>query len=441
MRIVNLARRPFENLRPVRRSALMLWIVGPLLAASNLWLYWGHLTGFSATRGQLAEVRESVAAENARLDELEQSFADLAIEEQNVTVRDLNGLIEKRTFPWSLLFDNLENVLPNDIRLESVRPEGQKISAQNRRRRTQRTSVRGRPRGSTTTAATPANAPRPEMIRIDVSGFARDEVAIEDFIDNLWDDPNFDRPTLKSKNRDSATGRAWRFSLDARFDIAAVRQQALEASGGDGDRTADRGPADEADDGDDAGPRATSDTDDAAPVAGDTEGAVASVEDRAGTASTFLPPATTDEDTLARGDTAETGVEAENQRPSTTRQAPPARTVAQPVRRDWRRESRRGQVTTGPTEDETATTETPDERAAAPRLPGAVVLPTGSPTSGAPSPQPESGGTNPTTPPATPTGGAGEDPPAPLPGGDDDTPAPVSSDASAAAQLRRGGGR
>ena len=45
MRVVNLARRPFINRRPIVRFAALLWLAGILLLAWNVRLYRGHWQG------------------------------------------------------------------------------------------------------------------------------------------------------------------------------------------------------------------------------------------------------------------------------------------------------------------------------------------------------------------------------------------------------------
>ncbi len=213
MNVVNLARRPFENLRPVRRLSALMWVVGGLLMFANLWLYWGHLTGFSATRGQLADVRELIDGEAEKLDQVEADVAALALDSQNQTVSDLNQLIEKRVFPWSLLFDRLEGILPHEARLLGVRPEGQEIKIAKRQQSTRSASTRRRGRQPSR-----ARAEEPTgIVEVGLNGVARTDEAVLELIDALWNDPTFDKPSLKGERRNQTN--EIDFSLNVEFLI------------------------------------------------------------------------------------------------------------------------------------------------------------------------------------------------------------------------------
>lgn len=434
MKIVNLARRPFENLRPVKRATLALWLLAVFLLAIDLWLYWGHLTGSSTTRDRLAEVRAAIARENAELDRLEAAFTALELDEQNAIVATLNDLIDKRTFPWGLLFDRLETVLPDDARLESVRPQGQELDIKERRRsRAERRGQRGAAR------AARVEDEGPEGIRVDLSGTAETEVAIEDLIDNFWDDPAFDQPSLKNKRRSQTGG--WDFNLDVIFLTAVVRAQASgdsavtaveEGAGiGAGGQTDTAVLREETGDPEvTAGARAP-----AAPAAG---------RARAGAVVSSRPG---DGESTAAG----------------ARRGPS---------RDWRRATRPGRTAAAPAETSpggeaagaAGTVGTPVAAAppatgtppGAPRLPPAVLLPTaGQPTSPGttpppptattptttPAPRPTPARPTPTsTPPPSPRTRPGPPPPdAPPAVGDDDRPVSSAGDASSTARLAGGG--
>ncbi|MEM1183017.1 MAG: hypothetical protein AAGM22_32040, partial [Acidobacteriota bacterium] len=60
MKVVNLAKRPFRNRRPVARLALALWILGGLLLALNLWWWGGHFRGSSNSNDRLELLERQV---------------------------------------------------------------------------------------------------------------------------------------------------------------------------------------------------------------------------------------------------------------------------------------------------------------------------------------------------------------------------------------------
>ena len=60
--------------------------------------------------------------------------------------REANGIIDQRAFSWSELFDQLEQTLPDDVRITAVEPtlvrEGEFVSSSPCRRGDPRTSMR-----------------------------------------------------------------------------------------------------------------------------------------------------------------------------------------------------------------------------------------------------------------------------------------------------------
>ena len=120
---VNLASRPFANTRPLRRVAVLLWIVGAALAAVAGALYWRSFFGIEGGREKIAAVDRSLAAEQRRLAAAEQALAGMDLRQQNVEASYLEARLRERTFPWSALFEHLAQVLPRHVRLSSLAPQ------------------------------------------------------------------------------------------------------------------------------------------------------------------------------------------------------------------------------------------------------------------------------------------------------------------------------
>ncbi|RMH16508.1 MAG: hypothetical protein D6696_17975 [Acidobacteria bacterium] len=225
MKSVNLARRPFENVRPIRRLAVVLWLAGSVFAAVNVWLFWDHLTGFSQTRGQLAEVRAAIAQENDRLAELERRIAALELDEQNATVAALNQLIAQRTFPWSLFFDRLEAVLPPDVQLHSVQPEGQDLKIERRRG----SSNNRRSRRARRVAA---RADGDGAVTLGLAGLAKNDDALSALLDAFYADPTFRQPVLSGERRNDRG--ELEIALTVEFLVERAQELARESERGQG---------------------------------------------------------------------------------------------------------------------------------------------------------------------------------------------------------------
>ena len=213
----NLARRPFANERPVRRLTLVLWSLGGLLTVLNGFLFYRYATSNVEGRDQLREVRAGIEAELETVEELRRSLVGFDLDEQNEEIRFLNRRIAERTFPWSVLFEQLGEVLPRGVRLNSLAPRLPE-------------PVRGRSR-----------VPRDPRVQLTIDGAARDGEELLAFVDGLFAHPAFESPDLERESTDAAA-RLVSFNLETLYrpslpdssgDRAAVAETAaLEAAEG-----------------------------------------------------------------------------------------------------------------------------------------------------------------------------------------------------------------
>jgi type IV pilus assembly protein PilN len=120
---INLATRPYEDAR-------QFWLrwglgVGALAALTLLLLLWTVSEWRHAGRD-----RQEIARLNAQIKERDderaqaQAFLDQAA---NRSTRDqsqfLNGLIQRKAFSWTRVFEDLEQVMPTNLHVVSLRPE------------------------------------------------------------------------------------------------------------------------------------------------------------------------------------------------------------------------------------------------------------------------------------------------------------------------------
>lgn len=244
MRVVNLARRPFVNRRPIFRFALLLWVIGVVLLAVNTHLYYRHWQGSAEIRQQLAEVESALIAQEEIVAGERQRLERINLDALNARVAFLNALISYRTFPWSALFDDLEEVMPANVRLVDVQPLVRLASDFERleRRRSrpprvaagsaqrQRLAQRARegsqaepdepqaideqeppvapdtPRASDSRTGDSDEALAPDEVLLRLTGFAEKEELILELVDALYADPSFRRPLLGSESLDREQG-------------------------------------------------------------------------------------------------------------------------------------------------------------------------------------------------------------------------------------------
>ena len=120
---INLATRPYED----AREFWARWGLGVgLLAILTLALLGLAVRGWinaGRDRHEIAQLQQQIAElDNKRAQA--QAFLDLAA---NRSTRDqsqfLNGLIQRKAFSWTRVFEDLERVMPPNLHVVSLRPE------------------------------------------------------------------------------------------------------------------------------------------------------------------------------------------------------------------------------------------------------------------------------------------------------------------------------
>jgi hypothetical protein len=120
---VNLASEPFRRDRPMIVGS---FVVGAMLTALLLIM----VTLAIRERQQTAETRQAIESAQKQLDAIgrERAKLDAAMRlPQNSEVLDrsvfVNLLLERKGISWTRIFEDLEKVMPHDVRVISVRPQ------------------------------------------------------------------------------------------------------------------------------------------------------------------------------------------------------------------------------------------------------------------------------------------------------------------------------
>jgi type IV pilus assembly protein PilN len=120
---INLATRPYED----AREFWTRWGLGVgLLGLLTLFLLGWAISGWSHAgrdRRYIAQLEAQIAErDNERAKA--QTFLDMSV---NRSTRDqsqfLNGLIQRKAFSWTRVFEDLERVMPPNLHVVSLRPE------------------------------------------------------------------------------------------------------------------------------------------------------------------------------------------------------------------------------------------------------------------------------------------------------------------------------
>ena len=118
----NLATRPFYNERAVQLALGLVAIVVLAITALNV----AQLVRLNASQRTLGARAAESESEAARLRQEAVAIRAQINEKELETVanaaREANGIIDQRAFSWSELFDQLEQTLPDDVRITAVDP-------------------------------------------------------------------------------------------------------------------------------------------------------------------------------------------------------------------------------------------------------------------------------------------------------------------------------
>jgi type IV pilus assembly protein PilN len=120
---INLATRPYEDAREFwMRWGLVVGVLGALTLALLVFAVRGW-TEAGRDRHEIARLQAEIAKRDQERSQA-QSYLDQAV---NRSTRDqsqfLNGLIQRKAFSWTRVFEDLERVMPSDLHVASLRPE------------------------------------------------------------------------------------------------------------------------------------------------------------------------------------------------------------------------------------------------------------------------------------------------------------------------------
>ena len=178
MRMPNLAGRPFLNTRPVWAFTVTALVLGVILLAVNAALYVSsnsrlreQLRRRDALRSQLSELRGQVEKDVAAMHKV--PWKRLQRE-----TAGLNSILEAYGFSWQGLLRDVGAVLPRQVRLQRISPTVTK-----------------------------------EGLSLGLKGTAQSRDAILQFLQNMIDDPHFERPLPRSETTPEEAGVGYEFVI------------------------------------------------------------------------------------------------------------------------------------------------------------------------------------------------------------------------------------
>jgi Tfp pilus assembly protein PilN len=120
--ILNFARRPFRDYRPVYLVAGAAILVGAILFAINASLYGRFRADVADTREEIGWLEQRQARAGAAVEQARKALAAYELSDLAVESRGLLRLVEERQFSWTGFLARLEHVLPPEVRLSRLQP-------------------------------------------------------------------------------------------------------------------------------------------------------------------------------------------------------------------------------------------------------------------------------------------------------------------------------
>lgn len=119
---LNLAARPYRDYRPVYAVVVVLSLLTAFLMLNNVETYYRYIRETKTTRAKIAQVEAQTRTEKQKEESAKQRVAHLDLARLDQQTRFINAKLTERAFSWSRLFDELESILADDVRLVSVSP-------------------------------------------------------------------------------------------------------------------------------------------------------------------------------------------------------------------------------------------------------------------------------------------------------------------------------
>lgn len=119
---LNLASDPWQNSRPFWITVGITAAVIAILLINNVQAAWRYYVETEETRAAISEIQARTTAEAQNARRLQERLETMDRADLMRRVDFVNSQIVERAFSWSQLIDHLERVLPNDVRLTTLRP-------------------------------------------------------------------------------------------------------------------------------------------------------------------------------------------------------------------------------------------------------------------------------------------------------------------------------
>jgi hypothetical protein len=119
---LNLAARPYRDYRPVYAAVVLMSLLTAFLMLNNVDTYYRYVHETKATRAKIAQRETQAAQERDREAVSKRRLGQLDLVQLDDQTRFINAQLAERAFSWSVLLDELETIMGDDVRLLSISP-------------------------------------------------------------------------------------------------------------------------------------------------------------------------------------------------------------------------------------------------------------------------------------------------------------------------------
>ena len=119
---LNLASRPYRDYRPVYAVVVVASLLIAFMLLNNIETGYRYARDTRTTREKIAGVEQQTETENRRAADVTQQLRGVNVKALAEQAQFVNARLAERAFSWSELLDQLERVLPDDVRIQSIAP-------------------------------------------------------------------------------------------------------------------------------------------------------------------------------------------------------------------------------------------------------------------------------------------------------------------------------
>jgi type IV pilus assembly protein PilN len=120
---LNLAARPYRDYRPIYAVVIATSILIAFLMLNNLDTYARYVHDTRTTRNEITSIQAQIQQEHRRAEAATRDTSTIDLLSLSKEAKFVNTQLAQRAFSWSELLDQLEAVLPDNVRITSISPQ------------------------------------------------------------------------------------------------------------------------------------------------------------------------------------------------------------------------------------------------------------------------------------------------------------------------------